>query len=124
MNAWILHKKIAKSKNEKSLTLAAFRIELSQALCLAGQINISRGKGAKSNHQSNEILNKQQKQSATITPIKDIRLDGVDHLPEVDAKRGRCKVPGCSGFSLIKCSKCKTHLCLNSSRNCFKNFHL
>lgn len=47
------------------------------------------------------------------------------HWPFVDGKksRSRCKMPGCTGFTHIFCTKCHFSLCITSTRNCFYAFH-
>lgn len=47
------------------------------------------------------------------------------HWPFFDDKksRTRCKMPGCSSFTHIFCTKCEIHLCLTSKRNCFYSIH-
>ena len=56
-------------------------------------------------------------------PGPEIRLDGIQHLPDVKEKGGRCKNPGCNGITVFSCAKCVVNLCLTKSRNCFKDFH-
>ena len=45
-------------------------------------------------------------------PAAKLRLDNIGHLQEISAKRGRCKQKGCTGYTQIKCSKCRSLLCL------------
>lgn len=51
--------------------------------------------------------------------------DKTNHWPIFDKKkcRTRCKLPGCTFFTHIFCSKCEHHFCLTSKRNCFYSFH-
>ena len=52
------------------------------------------------------------------------RLDGIEHWPEVQQNvRLRCKNDKCSMKSNVSCTKCQVHLCLNVTRNCFKDYH-
>lgn len=51
-----------------------------------------------------------------------VRFDQIDHFP-IHKNKGRCK-KCVSGFSRWICEKCEVHLCLNSTNNCFKEFHV
>lgn len=53
------------------------------------------------------------------------RFDGLDHLPDHTASpsASRCKNDKCSGKTRVACIKCKVHLCLTNSKNCFLAFH-
>lgn len=56
------------------------------------------------------------------TPNRAMRLDKVNHFPEFMDKQSRCR--NCkTGYTHIKCIKCKVSLCLIKNRNCFANFH-
>ena len=54
-----------------------------------------------------------------------VRYDSSDHWPMfVSALNNtRCKNENCNGKTYWKCSKCDIHLCLNSSKNCFTQYH-
>ena len=54
-----------------------------------------------------------------------LRYDNSDHWPLfVSALNNtRCKNENCYGKTYWKCSKCKVHLCLNSNKNCFTEYH-
>uniref|UniRef100_A0A8C3A2I5 PiggyBac transposable element-derived protein domain-containing protein n=1 Tax=Cyclopterus lumpus TaxID=8103 RepID=A0A8C3A2I5_CYCLU len=56
-------------------------------------------------------------------PVPDVRLDATAHWMIMVEKKGRCKVPGCTGTPKAKCQKCGVHLCFTSSNNCFLRFH-
>ncbi|CAF2639498.1 unnamed protein product [Rotaria sp. Silwood2] len=53
------------------------------------------------------------------------RYDNSNHWPLfVSALNNtRCKNDNCSGKTYWQCSKCNVHLCLNSSKNCFNEYH-
>ncbi|KAF3837830.1 hypothetical protein F7725_009598, partial [Dissostichus mawsoni] len=44
-----------------------------------------------------EYEEKRRKGPATPIPIPDVRLDATAHWMVMDEKKGRCKVPGCTG---------------------------
>jgi len=54
-----------------------------------------------------------------------VRYDGSDHWPIFVSgpSNTRCKNEKCNGKTYWKCSKCDVHLCLNSSKNCFTEYH-
>ncbi|CAF3821553.1 unnamed protein product [Rotaria sordida] len=54
-----------------------------------------------------------------------VRYDSSDHWPLFISalNNTRCKNENCSGKTYWQCSKCKVHLCLNSSKNCFTEYH-
>lgn len=58
-------------------------------------------------------------------PHVSVRTCSAAHLPEMaDLKNPkRCRGPGCSGKSRVRCTKCDVFLCLQSERNCFAAFH-
>ena len=58
--------------------------------------------------------------AATCRPQDDVWGDKISHWLEVGATRQRCKNQSCSGKTVILCSKCNVHLCLNKNKNCFK----
>jgi uncharacterized protein YlaN (UPF0358 family) len=48
------------------------------------------------------------------------------HFPSVSKVRGRCKLCAINDLRsevYFQCDICDVHLCLNSKRNCFKEFH-
>ena len=54
------------------------------------------------------------------------RKCSLQHLPMVlgsSERIKRCCQPGCSKSTKTYCEKCNVFLCLNTSRNCFRNFH-
>ncbi|CAF1417752.1 unnamed protein product [Rotaria sordida] len=72
------------------------------------------------------ILNppKRKKKETRSSVSSMVRLDGIEHWPEVQRNiRLRCKNDRCSMKSNIYCTKCQVHLCLNVTRNCFKDYH-
>ncbi|KAH9384289.1 hypothetical protein HPB48_026282 [Haemaphysalis longicornis] len=60
----------------------------------------------------------------TALPPDDVRYDMMRHFPEQQKleSHNRCRNPGCSAKSRVKCLKCGIFLCLQN-RNCFLEFH-
>lgn len=108
---------------KKVLNLIHFRLHIAEALILTGQTPV-RKRGRPSGE--NEIpVSIPAKRAAQIAPIIDVRFDKVGHFPEfVDEKNpSRCKNPGCSKRTFVKCIKCKINLCCGRNQNCFLQFH-
>jgi hypothetical protein len=58
-------------------------------------------------------------------PTDNVRFDGIGHFSIFDerAMRTTCKSDNCKQRTFSLCSKCRVHLCCNSNRNCFTEFH-
>lgn len=58
-------------------------------------------------------------------PPTDFRQDSGEHLPVFIASKSnaRCKMPGCTKKTFIKCNRCGVHLCIKREKNCFFEFH-
>lgn len=120
--SWLEYRKDRKKagipKNEIK-DLLNFRLELVDALIKSGNPTrqVKRGR-PKSGHCDQVTLHE-------IRPCKDIRIDGIDHLPEHDQKnqQTRCKNNHCKGRTFFRCGKCDVHLCITKRKNCFKEFH-
>ena len=57
-------------------------------------------------------------------PADAVRLDRIDHLPEVEGKISKCcRMKGCKLRTLTRCTKCKVFLCLKATKNCFLQYH-
>ncbi|CAF3966046.1 unnamed protein product [Rotaria sp. Silwood1] len=61
--------------------------------------------------------------SSSVTHV--IRYDGSNHWPTFISaiNTTRCKNENCSKKTYWECSKCYVHLCLNSNKNCFTQYH-
>ncbi|XP_064614532.1 piggyBac transposable element-derived protein 2-like [Liolophura sinensis] len=116
VNSWNWYRRHCSLLAEKSLQLSDFQSNI--ASCL---INVKKVPGRPA---MNSPLTPKPAASSTNeqVPFADVRLDSVGHLPEWTT-RGRCKAPSCQKLSFVVCTKCKTHLCFNKDRNCFKDFH-
>ncbi|KAK9530196.1 hypothetical protein VZT92_011716 [Zoarces viviparus] len=85
--------------------------------------SLVRRKGRPSSTIAGEHEEKRRKGPAAPIPVPDVRLDATAHWMIMVEKKGRCKVPGCTGTPKDKCQKCDVHLCFTSSNNCFLRFH-
>ncbi|CAF2151990.1 unnamed protein product [Rotaria magnacalcarata] len=55
-------------------------------------------------------------------PSSSIQFDKFDYWPTPTSK-GRCRNPGCTGYTRISCSKCELRLYLNDKNNCYTDYH-
>lgn len=83
---------------------------------------LKRGRPSTSNTTEENIQAKKKRGPTQYIPPKDIRTDNVGHWPD-DCGRSRCKMPGCTGYTQIKCEKCGVALCMTKTKKCFRNFH-
>ena len=103
------------------MRLADFHASVAESLCKAQQL-VTPKRGPPSDQLERKLEKKKRGQNAHI-PVKDVRLDRLDHWPEWKETRQRCKLPDCKALTFVMCSKCGVHLCLRKGTNCFKQFH-
>ncbi|KAL7395119.1 hypothetical protein ABVT39_010479 [Epinephelus coioides] len=108
---------------KKQKDLLSFRTSIAQALCMQDKDLSKRKRGRPSSDVEREFEKKRHQGPAKPIPAQEVRSDAVGHWPEVESVQQRCKLPNCKGQTVIKCSKCNVHLCLNKNNNCFREFH-
>ena len=111
-NAWLLYQieYEKKYKNKKYLSQYHFKRYISE--CWMAQNECT----------PNRRLRRQTGRSSP-TP-RSVRFDCKNHLPNAaDGKTGRKMYAVCRASTNVYCTKCKVHLCMFSSRNCFIPFH-
>jgi len=126
VNGWLLYRRDCDSfgvSNSKQKDLLSFKISVAEALIKKGKDIISKKRGRPSLELMSDGSAARNRSAATCRPQDDIRGDKIGHWPEVGATRKRCKNLSCSGKTVILCSKCNVHLCLNKNKNCFKLYH-
>lgn len=102
------------------MTLFDFKDAVAEACCRVGEVSKQRGRPSE---EAVAYSAKRQKMARAVRPSIEVRLDGIDHLPEYGEKRLQCKNFSCTNLAQIKCVKCNVTLCLNKTRNCFMEFH-
>lgn len=123
VNSWLLYRRRSREKGaEKCMKLAEFRAEVAYCLCNVGSNRLLK-RGRPSDLEKEIAEKKKRSATTTYVPPKDVRLDGHSHWPLYKDTRQRCKMPKCTSFSYIQCSKCGLYLCLNKNNNCFHKFH-
>ena len=122
INAWLLYRSHCtqfKMPKNKQLSLRRFISQVATALNLKDKDS---GKKIGRPKRSLSPANTLGRKPSNPKPICDIRYDGFCHRPEINKKRGRCRI--CNKTCSFACSKCKIKLCLNKDRNCYKDFHV
>ena len=115
-NAWLLARRDANLLQEQfKKPLKKFRQEIATSLLLKNRVT-KRGRPSHENAPISKI-----RRPVALRPQEDVRFDQTAHWP-IHASKGRCR--NCtSGWSRMKCSKCKVILCWTAERNCFLDFH-
>ncbi|KAH8037839.1 hypothetical protein HPB51_018327 [Rhipicephalus microplus] len=124
VNAWMQYREDCRrngAQRRDTMDLLQFRLAIGEALCAS--LTRSRSDNSEPLCLSDVHVDKAIR-VAKISGV-DIRIDGFDHFPTVDAiKNARCgRLLGCPSRSRTRCIKCNVYLCLTSDRNCFKMFH-
>lgn len=125
VTAWLLYRRDCEGNGmtkKEQMRLYTFKSYIAEGLCRSGK-SLVRRKGRPSSTIAAEHEKKRRKGPAAPIPIPDVRLDATAHWIIMVEKKGRCKVPGCTGTPKAKCQKCDVHLCFTSSNNCFLRFH-
>ena len=122
INSWLLYRRDCSDTGElKYLDLFDFKAQIAASLSTyARRRKVGRPSYSSIEH---EHLLKRKRGPAAPIPEKSLRLDGINHLPEMLTDKGRCKLPTCTGIVRSKCTKCGVFLCLTSTKNCYKRFH-
>ncbi|XP_046998937.1 piggyBac transposable element-derived protein 4-like [Schistocerca americana] len=105
VNAWFLYRRDALSSGmhwKSMLALAEFKKVIGRCLLFQGKSEARKQEKPKSNSIERAYMAKKKKGPTAALPGKDMRLDGIGHLPLMDVK-GRCKVPSCNGIVGMKC---------------------
>lgn len=122
INAWTVYKKKAAYDQTKIvLNQKDFRVQVAKSLCTLGFHAQKRGRPG--NEIQKQLEERQKRARTSIAPTKDVRQDSIDHWPQWNSSRNRCKLPKCTGKTFVSCAKCNTFLCFNKDKNCFKNYH-
>lgn len=111
------------------MDLLAFRMSIVDSLLQEGTVTPSRKRGRPSVEEAEEYernLPRMPRRDCESRPTEGVRNDPEGHFPIHCGKKeaGRCKKAGCKGRSHFRCERCKIYLCLSSSRNCFRDFHV
>ena len=105
------------------IDLLKFRDNIATCLINVG-LSANGPKRGRPSSSKNENYLPTKRCNTEIRPLKEIRLDLLDHMPEFDTKKeaSRCKTPNCTGKTHVYCEKCKVHLCFVRGKNCFKDY--
>ena len=117
VTSWLWYRRHCKLLDETEMKLSSFLDQVASALIL-----VDKKKPGRPSLESPNPTTGSAKSACEQLPTVDVRLDGIDHRP-LWGGRQTCKKPTCKEKSFVYCSKCKVHLCLNKSRNCFDDVH-
>ncbi|XP_072142035.1 piggyBac transposable element-derived protein 3-like [Dermacentor andersoni] len=120
-NSWLEYRRDAEVQGlREKMDLLEFTLSVVESLAKAGSPDLPRKRG----RPSSSPLQPLKRQNCTAQrPVYDVRYDQVGHWPLIAEDQQRCKLEGCKGKPKTKCEKCKVHLCITSTKNCFKTFH-
>lgn len=128
-NGWIEYKRLCEQSatpKQQRLDLLTFKMGIVIALIKAETSPRSKRLRETEADSDDEEVNARGKKRGKVTalPPDDVRYDLTGHFPEHQmlGSHNRCRNPGCSGKSRVKCLKCGIFLCLQN-RNCFLEFH-
>ena len=127
VNSWLLYRRqcsrLRTPKNEIR-SLVEFRVDIGESLLKTSVVVQHRQRGRPSVRAEPQEENSSTKRRALFIPLPPVvvQQDHANHWPMVTSK-GRCRFSGCTGRSIIMCTKCRVRLCLNTRNNCFKAFH-
>ena len=137
INSWILMKHGGHAvqyggTSQGSFRLFHFKSEIAKVLLKRTKLrqlpstsnDLTSQESDSDNEEEDETPTKKPREIATSVP-QSTRYDGVNHWPIFVSgiNKTRCKNEKCSMKTYWKCSKCNMHLCLNSNRNCFTQYH-
>ena len=135
INSWILMKNGGSPNNIGTKSSGVFRLfhfksEIAKILLHRPNfrplkpVDASSSTEADGSDEEDEPPKKKIRERSSYVP-KTLRYDGFNHWPVfVSAVNNtRCKNEKCNGKTYWKCDKCNVHLCLNSNRNCFTQYH-
>lgn len=105
------------------MQLLAFKLDVAESLISGCESEDSDSEPEPESEPEDEA-GQARKRKSTPLPSVHKRVKGT-HLPEMDLATysSRCRNPGCSQRSKIRCTFCNVLLCLTATRNCFKDFH-
>ncbi|KAM8743645.1 piggyBac transposable element-derived protein 3-like isoform 2-T2 [Acanthopagrus schlegelii] len=123
-NGWLLYRKdhaICAGPKTRPIQFLQFRMEVAKILLAQHH-----GADADISEQSEEEdSNQGVKRHVTELPHVSVRRRANAHLPEMVGLKNamRCRQPGCTGRTRVRCVTCKVFLCLQTERNCYSAFH-
>jgi len=134
VNGWVLYRRHCSQLSvlkKDVLDLLGFITRISQCLIMinkhAPPLQRKRGRplfeaSSASSENEQPVEKSLQKRAVQPTPLMEIRLDGIGHLPEHKSVKGRCRQ--CK-TSIIRtyCTKCCVFLCLTTEKNCYVAYH-
>ena len=135
INSWILMNYSRRSGNHSGTSHGSFRLfhfksEIAKVLLKAPKLHQLPSTSVNATPQINETDEENEPPAKKVREVASsvpqlVRYNGFNHWPIfVSAINDtRCKNEKCFGKTYWECSKCNVHLCLNSTKNCFTQYH-
>jgi Transposase IS4 len=126
-NGWLLYRRHCfqlRRQKKEILSLLEFCVEIAAALRRsdAPQRLTRRGRPPVKLSSNENRRSRIPRAAPKRIPADSVQQDGFNHW-STQTNKGRCRYPGCQGFSTITCTKCRIRLCLNARNNFFRSFH-
>ena len=129
VNAWLLYRRHcvqSKVKRKDIMSLLSFRIHVAESLLQSSPppppLPVKRGRPSLDSINKESIVPVSVRSTPSPVPPTNIRFDKHNHWP-IHTEKGRCRNPGCTGYTRVSRSKCKVRLCMNEKKNCFISYH-
>lgn len=121
VNAWLLYRRHMTQRHEKpKMRLLEFQTSIATALCEAQNTPIRKRGRPSTEIETIAPTTTPKRMYSTPTPIPDVKLDRMDHLPDMCETNERCR--NCKQTTFMKCVKCKVHLVLQKKKKFSKFF--
>lgn len=116
VNAWLLHRRVKATENDKKpLSLLEFKEDVASGL-ISSNLTCKRGRPSSSEQRP------AKKRRTGCHPSDSSRLDQLSHWPDWTSKPQRCR-QCIKAHSNMHCQKCNVNLCCTKNRNCFYLYH-
>lgn len=108
-------------RNEKpKIRLLEFQTHIAAALCEAQNTPIRKRGRPSTETETIPPTTTLKRMYSTPTSVLDVKLDRMDHLPDMCETKERCR--NCKQTTFMKCIKCKVHLCITKKKIVFTFF--
>lgn len=136
INSWIIMRKQYGNLNDEATSQGPFRLfhfklQIAQYLLQSPGIPqppvrpSDSALGDSSSDDEGDQPPRKKPREMTSRVLRSLRYDGTNHWPVFVSNKNntRCKYEACTAKTYWKCSKCNVHLCIDSRKNCFQEFH-
>lgn len=125
-SSWIQYRRVAQLNGwpkKNILSYYFFKLDIAENLIYCS----AQSENNDPNSSNSSFDSPEAKKQRRIQPLPPVVARKASHMPEMaiteQKNRSKCRAPGCSKLTFVRCSTCKVFLCFNTERNCFKTFH-